>query len=309
MMTGLIEISRTFRAMNTRVTAAVCVSRGHTAEAKAALEKVEATFRAAESRFSRFLPESELSTLNNAAGRPFRASRELFDLVAAALRYAGRTGGRFDLAILPDLVAAGYDRSFERLSNKPRPEAAAPRRVWSQIALDRANRTITLPEGGALDLGGIGKGWTDDRTAEVLRRFPGFIIDAGGDIVTGGTQADGSPWEIGIADPFDESRDLAALAVSGGAVCTSSTRKRRWESGSGTAHHIIDPATGQPAAAGVVSATVRAESAAEAEVLAKVAVIAGAEEAFSLIAKWPATGGFLVLEDGTTRYSDGFPFA
>lgn len=302
----LTEITREFRAMNTQVNAAVCAPPSDREQAAAALAGVESVFRDAEARFSRFLPESELSALNDNAGRPFGVSAELYDIVAAAVDYAGQTGGRFDPAVLPDLVAAGYDRSFETLSGTYRLAMVLPHPGWQQIRLDPAARTVTLPEDGMLDLGGIGKGWTADRAAATLKMFPGFIIDAGGDIVTGGTGTDGNPWEIGIADPFDDTRDLAVISVTDGAVCTSSTRKRRWGAG---AHHIIDPRTGRPAHSGVAAATVRAKDAATAEVLAKAAVVAGPDEALALVSTRPATGVFLVLEDGTTRYSHGFAFA
>jgi thiamine biosynthesis lipoprotein len=308
-MTDLTEVTRSFAAMNTQVNAAVCTPPSGVAAAEAALDDIVALFRDAEDRFSRFRPESELSRLNRAAGAPFAASPELFDLVTAAVEFAERTGGWFDPTILPDLVAAGYDRSFETLSGGSPCTAPAPRPNWSAIRLDRAGRIITLPERAALDLGGIGKGWTADRAAALLQGFSGFIVDAGGDIVTHGAQSDGSPRPVGIADPFDDSRDLAVLAMTGGAVCTSSTRRRRWESDGRPSHHIIDPATRRPAASGVVAATVRADDAATAEVLAKVAVILGGRQALTMVSCWPGTAGFLVFEDGTTRYSDGFTFA
>jgi thiamine biosynthesis lipoprotein len=309
-MTTLTEVTRAFRAMNTDVNAAVCAPAADTARAAAALAAVETFFRGAEARLSRFLPDSELSALNRAGRRPFPASTELYDVVAAALDFAARTGGRFDPAILPGLVAAGYDRSFETLASRPAaPPAPARQATWREVKLDPRQRTITLPADGALDLGGIGKGWTADRAAAGLRRFTGFVIDAGGDIVADGVQAEGSPWTIGVADPFDGGRDLGVLALHGGAVCTSSTLKRSWQSGGGAAHHIIDPRTGRPAFSGVVAATVRADTAAAAEVLAKTAVIMGERDALSFINGWPGAAGLLVLENGAVRYTNGFRFA
>ncbi len=309
-MTTGTEVTRVFRAMNTDISTVVCARVEDAAEAAAALESVESTFRCAEARLSRFQPDSELSALNRCGGRPFSASRELYDLVAVAVNFARRTGGRFDPAVLPGLVAAGYDRSFETLA--PRRETApllVKRRTWREVRLDYDRRCITLPRHGSIDLGGIGKGWTADHAAATLGHFLGFIIDAGGDIVAGGTQASGEPWTIGIADPFDADRDLAVLSLTEGAVCTSSTRKRRWPCGNGEAHHIINPRTGHPARSGVAAATVLADDAATAEVLAKTAIILGEKSALEFIGGWPGAAVCLVLDDGEVRYTDGFTFA
>jgi thiamine biosynthesis lipoprotein len=65
--------------------------------------------------------------------------------------------------------------------------------MWQLVRLDPVRRTVTLPPGRRLDLGGIAKGWTVDRAAARLRPFRDFAVDAGGDLYAGGAQADGSP--------------------------------------------------------------------------------------------------------------------
>ena len=68
-----------------------------------------------EARWSRFRPDSELSTLNRAAGRPVAVSPETLTLLALAVLGWQATGGRFDPTVLDALEAAGYDRSFDQL--------------------------------------------------------------------------------------------------------------------------------------------------------------------------------------------------
>jgi thiamine biosynthesis lipoprotein len=95
---------------------------------------------------------------------------------------------------LPYLLAAGYDRSFEKLSDSPDGPVYQlnSRFNWREIILDADASTITLPAGCGLDLGGIAKGWTVDRVSEGLKNTSGFAVDAGGDIFVGGKRADGS---------------------------------------------------------------------------------------------------------------------
>ena len=62
-------------------------------QARQALAETEQFFAQTEARLSRFQPESELSRLNQAAGRPFAASDLLFHLVETALAWRARTAG------------------------------------------------------------------------------------------------------------------------------------------------------------------------------------------------------------------------
>lgn len=306
-MSHMIEVGRSFRAMNTDVTVAVSVHSADASLATNAIEEVECRFREAEAALSRFNPDSELSRLNSAAGIPFKSSTILFNAVSAAVHAARATHGIFDPTILNDLVAAGYDRSFDRLAYRSQPATSAPQcsRNWLDIGLDATTSVIRIPSGCSLDLGGIGKGWTIDRAAEDLRSFPGFALDAGGDIVVEGTQADGDPWTVGVSNPFAEDKNLMVLELTGGAVCTSSTLRRAWYSPEGNRHHIIDPRTGRPAHSGVVAATVTAPTAVKAETVAKVAIILGEEDGMRFIRR-QRTEGLLVMEDGSFSTSSNF---
>lgn len=307
-MSYIVEVSRSFRAMNTGVSGVVSVQQAHGCEATRALEGVECRFREAEAILSRFNPDSELSRLNAAAGHPFEASSILFEVVSAAVHAARVSHGIFDPTILDRLIAAGYDCSFEMLGfGSPSVEnSPCSPHDWRDISLDATASLICIPAGCSLDLGGIGKGWAVDRAAEDLRRFPGFALDAGGDIALQGSQADGSPWTVGISNPFAESENLMILGMTSGAVCTSSTLHRAWGPTEGKRHHIIDPRTGRPARSGVVAATVTAPSAAEAETVAKAAIILGEDAGIAFIKRQRGTEGLLVLEDGRLAASSGF---
>ena len=296
-----VEVIRRFQRMNTEVDAIVCVPHERRAAGAIALQQVEDIFRLAESTISRFRPDSDLSRLNESAGRPFRASPVLFQVVSLSLEMARLTNGLFDPTILKSLIACGYDRSFEKLDSSGDSVSLPSRHsafTWRDVVLDHEDSTIFLPHGCGIDLGGIGKGWAVDRAHGLLRRFPSFAIDAGGDIRVEGTQANGLPWTVGVSDPFDAGHDLTLLELTTGAVCTSTTLRRRWQVSGSCQHHLIDPRTGKPSASDVVSATVTAASAVLAEVLAKASLILGSEAGTRLIAGQEDVEGLLVLENG-----------
>ena len=307
-MSGTVEIVRSFAAMNTDVETIVWVPASDRTSGEKALLHVQEFFTEVEANLSRFKQESELSLLNRTGGFPFHASPLLFTAVTMAKEAAQMTGGIFDPAILPDLLAAGYDRSFEKLSDN----AESPvyqlngRFTWQDITLNRDLSTITLPAGAGIDLGGIVKGWTVDRVSEILKDFLGYAIDAGGDIKLGGRMEDGDPWLVGVVNPIDEQDNLTILELTDCAVCTSSTQRRHWKVDGVTAHHLIDPRNRKPATSEIFSATVIAESAAIAEVIAKTALILGPDEGMQFIRNHPGVKGILVLSDGELLRSADF---
>jgi FAD:protein FMN transferase len=308
-MTCLVELSRSFRAMSTGVEAIVCVPEAQKSEAETALSRVQNLFTEMENKLSRFRTCSELSRLNQSAGHAFRASPLLYEVVENAVSSARLTGGIFDPTILPCLISAGYDCSFELLTITHQPPATdhyPPGHTWRDIWLDPETLSICLPEGCAIDLGGIAKGWTADRAGRYLEKFHHFAVNAGGDIIANGTQPDGSPWTVGIEDPLQRKPNICLLSLSSGAICTSATTQRQWRTGHGQKHHLIDPRSGLPSDSGVISATVIAETAALAETISKAALILGPRRGLQLIEQQTPARGMLVLKDGRRLTSAGF---
>jgi thiamine biosynthesis lipoprotein len=279
---------RAFHAMGTSV---VLIAPGdaRTPKLERALHVAERAFAEQEQRFSRFRNDSELSKVNRSEGRPTRVSGPFGALVARALRAAAATDGLFDPTVLPAMVAAGYDRTFEDVIVTAREvlRPAAPTGRWREIVFDLD--VLTLPEGVGLDLGGIAKGWTADiaarRASEIL---PWGIVDAGGDMRAFGEMPP-EGLEIGVEHPFDAQVEVLRLALTHGALASSSIVRRSWGP---NLHHLIDPRTGRPASTDVVQASVWADTCVEAEVEAKVALLRGVPALRELAAT-------LVLEDGS----------
>ncbi len=113
----------------------------------------------------------------------------------------------------------------------PRPSAR-----WRDIALDRSQRTIRLPAGVRLDLGGSAKGLAVDLAGELLSRHANYAVDAGGDIRIGGTHPIART--VHIRHPLDD--EIAhSFAMATGAVATSGLQTRLWRTERGFAHHLL----------------------------------------------------------------------
>ena len=281
-----------FRAMNTSVMVA---AEGSAQNLSEPFKEAEDQVRAFEKRFTRFSVDSELSALNRSSGRWFAASPDLYEVVALAQEYYHRTGGLFNPGVLGALEEAGYDRTFDEIraaSGLISTGTALPSPVpdFGRVELRGSDRSIRLPLGLRIDLGGIAKGWIAEQTALYLSQYtPACAVNAGGDQFAVGLPLGESGWIVGLEDPFELARDIEVLNLPPGAVATSTTTRRHWQQNGKERHHLIDPRTGEPAQSHWVSVTVIAPRAAQAEVLAKSLLIGGPVTASHLLARFPGS--------------------
>ncbi|MFZ4517317.1 MAG: FAD:protein FMN transferase [Microthrixaceae bacterium] len=255
-----------------------------------------------ESHWSRFRPDSDLSALNRDPAGTVEVGPALADALERAGRAHAATDGHFDPTVLDALEAAGYDRPFREVRDRPAVPAdgGAPVPGFGSLRVEREDgRALVIrPPGVRVDLGGIGKGLAADRVvAELLRvGVRSAVASMGGDLRVGGSPPRGG-WRVPVEDPWDDRSRLVEVVLTEGAVATSTTRMRRWPTDDGGwAHHLIDPTTGRPAASGLAAVVVVAAEAWWAEALAKAALVAGEEAGRALLLRHGATG-WLVRED------------
>lgn len=304
-------VRRSFRAVGTTCGAAVTAARADGRLARLALDAAQAEVAACEASLSRFDASSDLSRLNRAAGSWVAVDPRLVEATRLALRAREATGGRFDPTVLPALVAAGYDRSFEQLEERP-PRPAAGWRPGAAVEVDEAGGRVRIAAGAALDLGGIGKGYAAARALDAMRDawpgLPGALVDLGGDLALEGATPEGGPWRIDVADPRTDGAIAGRLLLSGGGVATSGRDVRRFGPGR-SLHHLIDPATGAPAQPGPLAVTVVAPHAAEAEAHATALAIADAAAAAAHVAANPQISALVVPHAGEPSSLGALPLA
>ena len=235
-----------------------------------------------EKQFSRFLPDSELTHFNQQAGQPVEVTKSFKRLLQTCQKFSQITDGLYNPFILPDLQKAGYVASW------PKPDASTSQDYSHRQAapIDQLiikGDSAQIPVNSALDFGGIGKGYLLDELATGLKKqkVKAYWLSLGGDIVCAGNDLDGAPWQVAIANaqkPGEVVGHMSA-ATKGGAIATSGTTKRRGAKTGKQWHHIIDPRSGQPAQTDVVTASVSAATATEADVFAKCLVILGSQAA------------------------------
>lgn len=232
---------------------------------------------------SRFRSDSEISRLNANGGRAMRVSPLFAEALSLALRGAALTDGDVDPTVGQALVLAGYDRDWSELqdAHPPAPRPAVSARFeggWRTIWFDREGRSARVPAGIALDLGASAKAWAADRAAAVAAAHGacGALVSVGGDIAVAGTPPE-SGWPVRVTDDHraEPTADGQTVTIRGGGLATSSTTVRRWGRQGRTMHHILDPATGEPAAGSWRTASVAAGSCADANIATTAALVRG----------------------------------
>jgi thiamine biosynthesis lipoprotein ApbE len=122
----------------------------------------------------RFLPDSDLSRLNEGPSDRAQMSAEVAALLARALGYPRVTGSVFDPLMLGELEALGYDRTFEEVSRPPQARHPVTRRRagWALAQVDARRGVVTRPSGARIDLGGVAKGAAAYRLLQVAGLQP-----------------------------------------------------------------------------------------------------------------------------------------
>ena len=271
--------------------------------------EVRRQISAAEAALSRFLPDSEISRINHAGGEWLKVSPLVYDVLDEAVSAFRSTEGLFNPFMGRALRELGYDRSFEQLKPVAWPiSAAAFAADVLPLEMDAQLQRVRLSPEYAVDLGGIAKGWTAQRSADALLATDvrAGLIDAGGDVVLWGREPEQGLWGIGVGNPQGEEEDVAELWFEGlTALATSSVVKRSWQvQGRGTAHHILDPRTGNSAESDLLQATVIGRDLVSAEQFAKCLLVLGSAAGLSWLgARRPELAYIVVRRDGVVLSS------
>ncbi|MGI8921780.1 MAG: FAD:protein FMN transferase [Solirubrobacteraceae bacterium] len=236
---------------------------------------------------SRFRSDSELARVNGAAGRFVPVSALFAEVLAAALRAARVTDGDLDPTVGQALALCGYDRDFAQLAPTveaaewpPRSPQVRVERVagWRVVELRLDSGRVRIPAGVQLDLGATAKAFAADRAAQAVwdELSVSALVNLGGDLAVAGPAPSGG-WPVRVTDdhaaPF--SAPGQTVSIQSGGIATSSTTVRRWHAGSRQMHHIIDPATSQPAQEVWRTVSVAAASCVDANTASTAAIVRG----------------------------------
>jgi len=262
-------------------------------------QRATAWVLAFEAKYSRFRPDSLLSTINSAAGRSWvQVDPEMEQMFKLCDTLHFMTQGILDPTSLP-LIALWNWKAVPPVIPPPDRIAAALRLVgWPKV--QRAPGKVFLPEPGmALDFGGFGKEYAVDTVARLAAEcgIANVLVDFGHDVRTLGVPPGRPAWHIGLEDPGRPGSALGSVALSENrAIASSGDYIRCFVIGGRRYGHIIDPRTGWPVANGCTQATVIAGTCLQAGVLSTTAFVLGIPAGIDLIQSHRGAEGILLTE-------------
>ncbi|MDE5937769.1 MAG: FAD:protein FMN transferase [Lachnospiraceae bacterium] len=275
-----------------------------------------------ENLFSATKEGSDVWNINHGNGETVTVSEETVTLLMTAVDCANTTEGRIDPTIRPvsELWNFGSDNEAQV------PEEAGIREALSHVSYDTIRfgvassaetgdpvyRTVTLtdPE-AAIDLGFIAKGYIADKMKEYLlsQNVHSACISLGGNVLAVGEKPDGSPFRIGIQEPFAETgKSLATIEIKDVSVVTSGIYERCFYDEDGVLyHHVLDTATGYPVDNELAGVTIICPSSMKADALSTSCLCLGLEEGRSFLDAEKDVAYLLIAKDGTQYASQNFP--
>jgi thiamine biosynthesis lipoprotein len=242
-------------------------------------QALEGAFALVIAQMSQWEPESELSRFNRApADARFVLSPQFALVLDCALGVARASGGAFD----PTLGAASELWGFG-VAPPPTamPDAAAVdatrAHAWRDVPFTASTRELVQPGGMQLDLSGIAKGFAVDLAIDRLGQLgvDHALVEIGGELRGIGVRADGMPWWVDLEAPPGRDAPRARIGLTGWAVATSGSYRRRRTVGARSWQHTLDPRDGYPLDNGVLAATALHRGCMQADALAGALMVLG----------------------------------
>ena len=302
---NLVVIKRAQTHMGTLVTITAVAENERIAQAAA--NSAFAEIHRLEELLSTWIPTSELSRVNAAAGSAaIPVSPETLEIVQDSLLAAELTDGGFNIAIGP-AVEAWSVTERQHVPTEVELQQLIPLVDLHGIHVDISKQTVSLDRAGMrIDIGGIGKGYAADRAVEVMRKAGAAagVVALSGDLKAFGQLPDGHGFPVGIQHPRNEGAVLAWIDLQDEAISTAGDYERSFERNGVRYHHILDPRTLQPAR-GCQSVTVIAREGVWADGLDTGIFVMGPERGMELVEHLVDVEAIIVDAGGRMLVSSG----
>jgi thiamine biosynthesis lipoprotein len=253
--------------------------------------------------WSAYRKESLVSKINaEAFEKPIPLDGRTRGLIQRALYFNKLSDGAFDITVGP---LVDYWRGLDKRDEAPSPAALQDvlKRVGSaRLRLDEKDSIRFSAAGMKIVLGGIAKGYAADVIVDYLKKkgVAHGLVNIGGDMTVFGGRSAGTPWRVGIQNPFEKEEFAGIIEISDGSVVTSGNYERYYFIRGKRYSHIIDPATGMPADA-LPSVTVIAPTGTDADAIATAISVMGRIKGMALVEQLEHTECALITGDATSH--------
>lgn len=261
-------------------------------ERKASLQKaVQQQLDEDDRQLSTWKNDSVLSRFNQYRGSdPQPVSENMADIISLSLRIGRKTAGAMDITVGPLVNLWGFGPDKQPLKEPTQAQIDAAKALTGLQHL----QVIQKAEGAYLqkdlpglyvDLSTVGEGFATDHLARLMEKegINSYLVSVGGAVLTRGQNAQGQPWKVAIQKPTDRENAVQAVVdLQGHGISTSGSYRNYYELDGKRISHVIDPTTGRPIQHKLVSATVIATTALEADGWDTGLMVLGEEKAKAL---------------------------
>lgn len=281
--------------------------------------QIDSVFALINAASNSYIQESEVSEFN-AKGKLTQPSATFLEMLDSCRKFHRQSEGYFEPTLYPLIKAWGFSfEEREQMDSAKVSELMGYLGFESKLLVSDSGYVAAQP-GVQLDITGLGEGYAIDKLAEVLDRagVEHYLVELGGEMKGKGKNPQGEPWKIGIEDPeqvsLGISNSLLTTVVLHQLALSSSGNYRKFyvdEQGN-RRPHILDPRTGFPVAHSMVSVSVLAPSATQADALATAFMAMGPEQAKVLAESLPGVDALFVLAEKDSlrmEFTSGFPRA
>ena len=285
----------------------ITVSHSDAKKASEIIDKVFDEIKRIELLTSKFMPDSELSRINqNASENDYPISEEVYNLLKISIQYSKITKGAFDITIGAIQDLWNFDDEDSQIPSSKSILPLLPLVGFKNIMLKKNFHVRLKKNGMKLDLGAIAKGYAVNQGIEILKNnnINNAILNGGGDLKCIGEKKQGSPWKIGVRHPRKPSSIIATLKGNNQSIATSGDYQNFFVKNKVRYHHLLNPETGWPAI-GMQSATIISDDAMLADVMATAVFVMGPERGIAFIESQKHLEGFLIDSNGNKIISTG----
>lgn len=239
---------------------------------------------------------------------PWPVNEAMADIITESLRIGRKTQGAMDITVGPlvNLWGFGPDKQPVSTPTQAQIDAAKARTGLDKLTvINRADRQYlqkSIPD-LYVDLSTVGEGYAADHLARLMTEegISRYLVSVGGALVSRGMNADGQPWRVAIQKPTDRENAVQAIVdINGHGISTSGSYRNYYELDGKRISHVIDPQTGRPITHKLVSVTVIAPTALEADAWDTGLMVLGTEKAQQVVRE-QGLAVYMIMKEG-----DGF---
>lgn len=254
-------------------------------------QQIDAVLERANDDISTYRADSVLSRFNQShSASPYPIPRGMVDIILMAQRIGRDTGGAMDITVGPlvNLWGFGPDKRPVAVPDSQQIAAAQKNIGLQHLKLLSDSRGEWLQKdlpNMYVDLSTLGEGYGTDELVRLMAHngITNYLVSVGGAVSSRGVNGQGKPWRVAIQKPTDRENAVQTLVdLQGYGISTAGSYRNYYEQNGQRYSHVIDPSTGRPINHSLVSATVIASTALEADGWDTGLMVLGTEKALKL---------------------------